>query len=321
MMHRPLVLAILVITLSAPPWARAAEKIRVGLDVGVNSLPFWVAMEKGLFAKHGLQVSDKVFDAGYLGLLAIGAGEGDSSSQSDAPTLTLIGKGIDALVVAVVARSADNYKIVAKKDIQTAPGLKGRKFGMTLGSASEYVGMKYLAKQGFGRADVNVVNADPSELAPLLARGEIDAACFWEPWGRKTVALAPDRLHVMGTGKDIYAVNMYLTVRRKFAAEQRQAVTGLLRGLMEANAYIKANRKEVTGLFQKKHRLDWATAEASVNDFDYVLILDQPIISTMTEVGKWLLENKKLSTLPDFAKLIDPSFLRDVAPAAVTYRP
>src|SRR5205085_9506342 len=127
-----------------PLGARSADNtpIRVGLDVGVNSLPFWIAMDKGFFAKRGLKVTDKVFDSGFLGLLAIGANEGDTSSQSDAPTLTLIGKGIDAVVVAVVARSADNYKIVGKKEITQAGALKGRKFGMTLGSACEYVGMK-----------------------------------------------------------------------------------------------------------------------------------------------------------------------------------
>lgn len=323
MIYRLIAALALAGQLLTPAPASSAEStpIRVGLDVGVNSLPFWIAMDKGFFEKRGLRVSDKVFDSGFLGLLAIGANEGDTSSQSDAPTLTLIGKGIDAVVVAVVARSADNYKIVGKNDIKQGQALKGRKVGMTLGSACEYVGLKYLAKQGLSRNDVNVVGADPSELAPLLARGDLDAACFWEPWGRKTVALAPTKLHVIGTGRDIYAVNMYLTVRRSYAKQHPESVKAILAGLQEANAYIGANKSEAIEIFRKKHRLDAEMANALVNEWEYSLVLDQQAISAMREVGSWLVENKKLGALPDWNRLIDASYLRNVAPQAVTYKP
>ena len=197
--------AMLVAVLALPCAVLATENvpIRMGMDVGVNSLPFWVGIEKGYFANNGLDVSARTYDFGFLGLLSIGAGEGDTSSQSDMPTLTSAAKGIDAPIIAVMARSADNYKIVGKNDIKSPAELKGRKFGMTLGSASEYVGMSYLAKNGLSRKDVDIVGAAPSELAPMLVKGDIDAACFWEPWGRKTLILAPGDLHVIGTGRDI----------------------------------------------------------------------------------------------------------------------
>jgi NitT/TauT family transport system substrate-binding protein len=303
----------------ALPLANAADvPIRMGVDVGVNSLPFWIANERGLFAKHGLRTVERTYDSGFLGLLAIGANEGDTSSQSDTPTLTLTGKGIDAVVVAVMARSADNYKIVGKKDIRSAKDLKGRKYGMTLGSACEYVGVNYLNKNSLSRTDVNVVGGDPSELAPLLARGDLDAACFWEPWGRKTIALSPSTLHVIGTGRDIYAVNMYLTVRRKFAEEHPDAVVGLLEALKEANAYIASHPQEAADIIKRKHRVDEAMARDLAKDFQYELKLDQQSLATMRDVGKWLVENKKLQALPDWKSLIDTRFLRKVEPAAVT---
>lgn len=307
--------------LSLPTIGATAEvPVRVGVDVGVNSLPFWIGMEHGLFAKHGLKVSERTYDSGFLGLLAIGANEADISSQSDTPTLTLTGKGIDAVVVAVVARSADNYKIVGKKEIKSASDLKGRKYGMTLGSACEYVGVNYLNKNRLNRTDVNVVGADPSELAPLLAKGDLDAACLWEPWGRKTIALSPSTLHVIGTGRDIYAVNMYLTVRRKFAEEYPEAVVGLLEGLKEANAYIASHPKEAADMIKRKHRVDDAMAQDLAKDFQYELKLDPQSLTTMKSVGTWLVENKKLQSLPSWQKLIDTRFLQKVEPSAVTIK-
>ena len=307
-------------TLVALPMACVAAEVpvRVGVDVGVNSLPFWIGMERGFFAKHGLKVTERTYDSGFLGLLAIGANEGDTSSQSDNPTLTLTGKGIDAVVVAVMARSADNYKIVGKKEIKGASDLKGRKYGMTLGSACEYVGVNYLNKNRLSRTDVNVVGGDPSELAPLLVKGDLDAACFWEPWGRKTIALSPSTLHVVGTGRDIYAVNMYLTVRRKFAEEHPEAVVGLLQALKEANAYIASHPKEAADMIKRKHRVDDAMARDLAKDFQYELKLDPQALATMKSVGTWLVENKKLQELPSWQKLIDTRFLEKVQPSAVT---
>jgi ABC-type nitrate/sulfonate/bicarbonate transport system substrate-binding protein len=323
MINRLAASVTLVAVFALPCASTAADKvpIRVGIDVGVNSLPFWIGMEKGFFAENGLKVSAKTYDSGFLGLLAIGAGEGDTSSQSDTPTLTLMGKGIDAPIVAVMARSADNYKIVGKNNIINPAGLKGKKFGMTLGSACEYVGLNYLAKNGLGRHDVEVVGAAPSELAPLLAKGDIDAACFWEPWGRKTIALTPSNLHVIGTGRDIYAVNMYLTVRREFAAKHPEAVKGLLKGLQKANTYIANNQSEAAQIIEKKHRVDTKMAAELSKDFDYVLLLDDEVLTTMKQVGQWLVDNKKLNALPDRHKLIDASYLREIAPGAVSITP
>lgn len=322
-MVRLIVLALTVAALVAPASSNAADKIpiRVGIDVGVNSLPFWVGSEQGFFAKNGLEISERTYDSGFLGLLAIGANDGDTSSQSDAPTLTLTGKGIDAEIVAVMARSADNYKIVGKKDITNGQQLKGKKFGFTFGSACEYVGLKYLAKFGLKRDDVQVVGADPAELAPLLAKGDIDAACFWEPWGRKTVALSPDSLHIVGTGRDIYAVNMYLTVRRAFATAHPEAVKGLLQSLKEADAYIAAHPDDAVRIIEQKHRVNSTLAQELEKDFDYKLVLDQEALTTMKQVGDWLIENKKVAKLPEWDKLIAANYLREVAPESVTINP
>jgi ABC-type nitrate/sulfonate/bicarbonate transport system substrate-binding protein len=305
-----------------PTAASAADKVPVkaGIDVGVNSLPFWIGTEKGIFSRHGLDLTEKIYDSGFLGLLAIGANEGDISSQSDTPTLTLTGKGIDAVVVAVMARSSDNYKIVGKKTIGSPQELKGKKFGMTLGSACEYVGLKYLKANGIARTDLQIVGADPSELAPLLVRGEIDAACFWEPWGRKSIGLAPTTLHVIGTGRDIYAVNMYLTVRRKFADEHPAAVDNLLSALNEANAYIASHPQEAADMIQKKHRVSPELARAMSKDFEYTLTLDDQAVKTMKDVGQWLIDNKKLQRMPDLKRLIDPQYLKRAVPNAVTLK-
>ena len=322
MKFRLFVCAALVAATALPTPGITADKVplRVGIDVGVNSLPFWIGMDHGIFAKHGLELTEKVYNSGFQGLLAIGANEGDASSQSDTPTLTLTGKGIDAVIVAVMARSDDNYKIVGKNDIKSAQGLKGRSFGMTLGSACEYVGLNYLKANGLARTDVKIVGADPSELAPLIARGDIDAACFWEPWGRKTVGLAPDKLHVVGTGREIYAVNMYLTVSRKFAQQHPDAVKDLLSALKEADAYIASHPQEAADIIQKKHRVSAELAKDLSKDFEYILTLDQQAVTTMKSVGQWLLENKKLSALPDTSKLIDATYLKSVSPDAVTMK-
>jgi sulfonate transport system substrate-binding protein len=323
MLNRLLLCAGLIAVLAHPvPTASAASTpVRVGIDVGVNSLPFWIGMKNGYFEKNGLDLKVKTYDSGFLGLLAIGAGEGDFSSQSDTPTLTLTSKGIDAVVIGIMAHSADNYKIVGKNEITNPKGLKGRRFGMTLGSACEYVGLKYLKTQGLTRADVKIVGAAPSELAPLLVKGDIDASCFWEPWGRKVLGLASTSLHVIGTGRDIYAANMYLTVRRKFAEEHPDAVKGMLRALEAADKYIAEHPQEAVEMIQSKHRVDQKMAQTLSKDFDYKLFFDRQAFGAMKEVGQWLLENKKLTKLPEWNRIIDTHYLNSVVPEAATIKP
>jgi NitT/TauT family transport system substrate-binding protein len=317
-------LAVIALALSTAPESHAQAKrkvpIRIGVDVSTMGLAFWVADSEGIFDKHGLQAVTKTHDIGFMGLLAVGAGEGDTSIQSEPATIVNIAKGIDAIIVATIARGPQTYKAVAKREIKAPRDLVGRTIGVTVGSGGEYFLNQYLAKNRIDPKQVKIRDAAPPELSAMLYKGELDAAFVWEPFGRKIMGLekAGERLALFSSGKDYYNAKYFLTVRRRFAEENPEAVKNLLRALAETNRFIVQNREKCIRITKYILRTSEEEATAAIEDYQSVApVLEKDTIPTLMSVSAWLKENNKIKDIPDWQKIVQPRYLQEVDPGKV----
>jgi NitT/TauT family transport system substrate-binding protein len=316
--------ALLVLLIFGVSNAEAQRKvpIRLGVDVSTMGLAFWVADSEGIFDKYGLQAITKTYDAGYMGLLAIGAGEGDTSIQSESPTVVNIAKGIDAVVVAVIARGPETHKAVAKKEIKSPKDLIGKKIGVTVGTSGEYFLYQYLKKNGIDVQEVTIQDAAAPELSAMLYKGEIDAVFIWEPFARKIMSLdkATEKLAQFSSAKEYYNATYFLTVARKYAEQNPEAVTNLLRALAEANEFIAKNREKCIRTTKYILRTSYDEAAAAVNDFATVApILDKDTVPALMSVSEWLKDKDKIKSIPDWAKIIQPEYLKESDPSRVRF--
>ena len=303
-------------------WAQAGRKvpIRMGTDVSTMGLAFWVADSEGIFDKHGIRPMLKIHEIGFQALLAVGAGEADTSIQSESPTIVNIAKGIDAVIIATIARGPQTYKAVARREISGPKDLVGKRIGVTMGSGGEFFLVRYLKKHSINTKAVTIQNAGPPELTAMLYKGEVDAVFTWEPFGRKILSLerASERLAQFATGKDYYDPSYLLTVGRKFTEDNPEAIKSLLTALAESNTFISKNPEKAVQIAQRTLRTTRAEATASLNDYVTVApILDKDTIEALTDISLWLKDGDRIKSIPDWNKIVEPKFLRQIDPTKV----
>lgn len=253
-------LSITLLTLSVvlpSPQVIGQEKLRLGLSsIGATNGSIWVAEEKGLFRKHGVDV-EVIFIGGggarvVSALLAgdinfsVGGGEGSIRSQM---------RGAET-VIASSTLTKGMQRILAKPEIKTYQDLKGRKIGITqFGSAAHLVLVLMLKKWNMRPDQVQTlqVGSSPALLASL-DKGGIDAAVLTLP----TFFLAGDKgYRVVGDPMtmDIYYLQNTLETTRSFLRKNREQSLKFMRGYIEGIAYFKKNKKESMEIMRHKLRI------------------------------------------------------------------
>ncbi len=237
--------------------ATAQDKIRMGhSSIGATNGSIWVAEEKGLFKKHGVDVEVIFLGGGgarvVSSLLAgdiqfsVGGGEGSVRSQM---------RGAET-VIASSTLSKGLQRILAKPEIKTYQDLRGKRIGITqYGSAAHLVLLLMLKKWNMRPDQVQIlqVGSSPALLASL-DKGGIDAAVLTLP----TFFLAEDKgYRVVGDPNtmDIYYLQNTLETTRSYIKKNREAVIKFLKGYIEGIAYFKKNKKESLDIMRKKLRI------------------------------------------------------------------
>ena len=119
--------------------------------------------------------------------------------------------------------------------------LKGKRIAYTAGTGSEVYTWTLLRSAKMETNDVPLVNLRPQEMAPALAGGSIDAYDTWEPHvinGKKALG---DKVAQLDT-KGVYSETFNIVVMRDYAEKNPKIVRAFLKSLIEAEAWMKANR-------------------------------------------------------------------------------
>ena len=251
------VYAMLMISLLFAAPLSAQDKVRVGLSsVSATNGSIWVAEDKGLFRKHGIDVEVIVVGGGGARVVSslvagdlhfsVGGGEGSVRSQL---------RGADT-VIAASSLSKGLQRIMARPEIKNYQDLKGRRIGITqYGSAAHLVLLLMLKKWNMRTDEVQIlqVGSSPAMLASL-DKGGIDAAVLTLP----TFFVAEDRgYRTVGDPitMDIFYLQNTLESTRGFLRKNRDGSLRFMRGYIEGIAYFKKNKSESLDVMRKKLRI------------------------------------------------------------------
>jgi NitT/TauT family transport system substrate-binding protein len=182
--------AIVAVAITAAADARAADRIRVGEGPFITGGAFYVAREKGYFARLGLEIETKTFIDGAMAVPSIVAGELDitfmtanaslfNSVAKGAPLVVILDRGNNrkgfAYTLVNVTQALYDQGVHSMADFAK---LKGKKMGVgALGSINQYNLAQALLKVGLDPAkDVQwVVNISQPDLMKMLGQGQVDA--------------------------------------------------------------------------------------------------------------------------------------------------
>lgn len=223
-----------------------------------NALPMWVAADRGLFAKHGLQVAFEeargsaaqyrglmegrihVFTTLMENVIAYRWGEGEVQFDPAPDAIAFMGGGLGRQL------------LMARAYIEDIESLRGRTLavsGLRTGNAIVLYGM--LARFGLQRDrdyKVIAVGAGPVTMESLLHVGA-DAALMGAPHDRTAAAAGLRKLGDSLTVFGEYQSSVY-TVRRSWAAAHGDELVAFSAAMIEAHRFVFADPAGVVAVLR-----------------------------------------------------------------------
>jgi len=295
--------------------AFAADKLRVGKAQAqpFTFAPLDIGIEKGIFAKHNLDIEATAFPGSANLQRGITADAIDIAVGSG-PELAFIVKGNPELGVAAMANAPELLTIITQKNgpVQSAADLKGKLVSVsTVGSLTAWLVKELSRQQGWGPDGIKLVElgAETAQVAALrtnqtngMVTDVATALKLGEEGITRTIVhfgkIVPDfHIHV------IYASN-------KIIAEHPQYVREFLAGWFETIAYMKTHKAESVKIGA---RVGGVSEEIEGKVYDDIM----PTFSTdgkfnpkaLDTLARSFVELGTLPTKPDLTKVITEKYL------------
>jgi len=250
---------------------RLAAQTRSNLAGSVTSesmTALWVARDRGLFKKHGLDMQFILMPRNPLAIAALLAGEIDAAIVGPGHVVNAASSGADVIGIANFAQKLD-YRLTTRPEIKRKEDLRGKRIAISgPGSTSHLVTM--LGLQGLGvdatQARITLLTIPGTEMNRRLAleTGGVDATALRGAVGDLYGNKGYNSIYNFKTTGETLPQTMLATTRR-IAAAKPQVIEAYLKTMIEAIAvtFDPANKELVTRLLASNLRLTAADAEES----------------------------------------------------------
>ena len=175
---RMLIMTALIVGMTGTATSTMAQdKVTVLLDWFVNPdhAPLFVALEKGYFANHGLDVEMIAPSNPNDPPKLVAAGKADIAVSYQHQHQMQIDQGLPLVRIAtLIATPLNSLVVLADGPIKSLADLKGKTVGYSVGGFETVLLKVMLETAGLGLTDVKLVNVNFS-LSPSLFTGQTDA--------------------------------------------------------------------------------------------------------------------------------------------------
>jgi len=214
-MKRQAAALLMILFLMMTGTAFSEEKVKIGYLNFTQSLPTFVAAEKGLFEKEGLKVELTPFESGTIIISALITGRIDANCCSGMPSYWFAAQGAPDLfriflTYGWTSRQSRNLAAIVKKDspLKDLRDLKGKRVG-TYPGATAVTLAKAIIRTQIDPESIVFQEVPPTILISALAAGQIDAFFAPEPTGMIAISqgigrqLVEDPMSLLGLERGV----------------------------------------------------------------------------------------------------------------------
>ena len=309
---------------------KAAQTQPIKVNVATTSInsaqiPVWVANNKGLFSRYGLDVNLTYINSSSTATQALLAGDVPLVAQGATATVNADLAGGDIVMIAGLMNTMP-YELVTNSKIKKGEDLKGQKLGISKAGTSSDLGARLILKKLGLQPEKEVFLAqsgDQGERLAALQGGAIQAALMEMPFTLVANKAGFPTLVNMADLKIPFSYNGIATTK-KFLKANPEAAERFLKALIDAIHFVRTNKEETLQVMSKEMKLDDKEALSAMYDafvgplfLEYPIIPDEAIKTILDDVGQ---KNEKAKTANpgDFLdmsilkKIKDSGFIDDI---------
>ena len=241
--------------------------------------PYWVAVDKGLYQKHGIDARLLQVRNAQISLTALVSGEVPIFLPSIANVLSGVSAGARLGCVAFPIKGVSR-ELVARKEIDSLAALRGKSIGVqSIGGGFWLQTMMLLDAAGVDPDKLGMkmrVIGEEATIVQALVAGNVDAAVVTLP----SAAVAKRggmRMLINSAELRIALQTVGLCGRNERIVNSPELMMRLTKGMIDAIVYIfdARNKKEVAAVLKKHLRLSAdEDAETSYNSLRTIASLD-----------------------------------------------
>lgn len=320
----PLLIIFLIVIsgcIHKPPEKNLTE-IHISTVPITNSALLWVAENRSLFQKYGLNVTLTIEKSGIAAVDKMTSGQADIATATEFRPVEMMYRSIPIENLVIIGSlSADEYNfLAARKDRGiTSPGdLAGKRIGAMKDTAAEFYLDQYLRLHNLSEK-VTVVSLDSDPLFTAFMDGNLDATVIWDLPLMKAEQKFGDNLTIMPVQENMLAYWLLIT-RKDWYNEHKSTVESLFRALNDAELVIGEEPDLVPEIMNNKFAYNLSFLIKREQYHHNILSLDQSLINTIEIEGRWLKQKNNDNQTYNISvlDLMNADALRQVKPEGVT---
>ena len=310
-------------TRTAPsPSAASLDAVTIATTIRyAGACPILVAQENGYFTREGLLVKIQAESSGKASLDAVMHGRADLGTTGDLPVMFAAMNGEPIVVVATIFKTEKDEGIVGRKDlgVVTPASLKGKRIGVTQGTAGQFVLDAFLNRQKMRVSETTIVDLQPERLSAALLSGDVDAVATWEPiLGTLLTQLGGNGAIFYGDG--VYDAVFNLAGTRDYVSGHAEIIKKVLRAVIRGAQFCKDAPDSAIAIVARSMNLGTGTLKGSWSSYRFNVILDQALVLALEDETRWAIRNKLVvgTEMPNYLNHVYFDALDSVRPSAVT---
>ena len=242
--------------MARPAVAQGSTKVRVGyLHTLAVDGQIWVGMERGSFAKQGLELELRQFNTGLELFQAMVGGSLDMlATGAVLSNFPARGQGKVFLINNVEFATAQLW-VREDQGIKGFADLKGKRIATTTGTTAHVFLDTALRANGVDPKDVELLNQRMPDAVTSFISGAVPAVALWVPFNITVRDKVPGAKKLVDAGA-FYpkaAIVGGWAARNDYYEQNRDVCARLVKGWIEANDYFIANPDAALTSLQKNN--------------------------------------------------------------------
>jgi NitT/TauT family transport system substrate-binding protein len=307
---------------AAPGGATAQTRLDLAAsNTWWGHVPLMAAIDLGYFKDAGIEVDLKAIGPSADRLAAVTSGGAAWSNLGVIAVITEMARGNQSFYYfANIDDSPGNEGCWARPGFASFKDLKGKKVAANTSAQITMNGL--LANEGMAEKDVQFLNLPAPEMAGAIAKGDVDAACVWEPLFSNVRKAAPGgKLLGMDTDTPMHkqfgtmSAPDIVIISRKVVDEKPEVAGKLTQAIFKGVAYINQDPKKASETVAHYYRKPADEVLEGMKTFKYFggdKWQDHMKLHAgqMQALAQWLFDNGKIPKVPDVKQWEKTDFIR-----------